>query len=340
MAKIYKRQDVYYADIYLKGEDGKTRRHRQALSSDKRIAEERLAELINARQAFKHGHAPKNLPWQLFRAKYLVYSKGEKKAHSAYRDELSFKYLEDILPITSVSQITPEVLDRLKYRLKDSKSASTTNRTISALKAAMRKAEQWGFANKQDWTLVKDVKETRAKIHFWTIEELQEIIKKATGRLKTVTILGGRAGLRIGEIYWLRMEDLDFVTRRINICAKEGWNPKDYDKRFVPMTDDVYAYVNKLPKSQYWVLGEDRSPHEHVLSAIYRKFIKSIGMVGSAHKLRHTFGSHAVMSGMSLKTLSKILGHASVETTEKHYAHLAPSHLDAAVQMLPRVTIL
>jgi integrase len=40
---------------------------------------------------------------------------------------------------------------------------------------------------------------------------------------------------------------------------------------------------------------------------------------------RHTFASLWVIEGHSLEKLSKILGHASVTTTER-YAHLSPDH--------------
>ena len=45
------------------------------------------------------------------------------------------------------------------------------------------------------------------------------------------------------------------------------------------------------------------------------------------HGLRDTFASHLVMRGTSLLAVSKLLGHASIRTTEKYYAHLAPDYL-------------
>jgi hypothetical protein len=39
---------------------------------------------------------------------------------------------------------------------------------------------------------------------------------------------------------------------------------------------------------------------------------------------RHTFASHWVLAGRSLATLARILGHASVTITERHYVHLRP----------------
>ena len=52
------------------------------------------------------------------------------------------------------------------------------------------------------------------------------------------------------------------------------------------------------------------------------------------HSLRHTFASHLAMSGVSLYFIQKILGHQSIETTARTYAHLQPDPLLSAVKAL------
>lgn len=51
------------------------------------------------------------------------------------------------------------------------------------------------------------------------------------------------------------------------------------------------------------------------------------------HSCRHTFASHLIMNGADLYSVSKLLGHAGIKTTEI-YAHLAPDYLKAAVDRL------
>lgn len=50
--------------------------------------------------------------------------------------------------------------------------------------------------------------------------------------------------------------------------------------------------------------------------------------------LRHTFASSLVSAGVSVYKVSKLLGHGSVSTTERHYAHLAPDELGRDVNRL------
>ncbi len=53
----------------------------------------------------------------------------------------------------------------------------------------------------------------------------------------------------------------------------------------------------------------------------------------TTHGLRHTFASHLVMRGASLKAVQELLGHESIEMTLR-YSHLTPDVKREAVQLL------
>lgn len=48
---------------------------------------------------------------------------------------------------------------------------------------------------------------------------------------------------------------------------------------------------------------------------------------GTVHQLRHTYASWLVIDGVAIRVVQELLGHASVQTTER-YSHLAPSAID------------
>ncbi len=51
------------------------------------------------------------------------------------------------------------------------------------------------------------------------------------------------------------------------------------------------------------------------------------------HTLRHTFASHLAMKGVPLNVVQTLMGHTTIATTMR-YAHLAPSTLRTAIEML------
>lgn len=52
------------------------------------------------------------------------------------------------------------------------------------------------------------------------------------------------------------------------------------------------------------------------------------------HNLRSTYASQYCMHGGQIHTLSKILGHSTVDMTSKKYAHLSPDYLKEAAQVV------
>lgn len=64
------------------------------------------------------------------------------------------------------------------------------------------------------------------------------------------------------------------------------------------------------------------------------------GLRGTAlFDLRHTYASNALMSGVSLEEIAKLLGHTQIQTTAR-YAHLSDEHVHAAAaQVSERIAI-
>ncbi|MCP4659994.1 MAG: tyrosine-type recombinase/integrase, partial [bacterium] len=55
---------------------------------------------------------------------------------------------------------------------------------------------------------------------------------------------------------------------------------------------------------------------------------------------RHTFASQLVMAGAPLSDVAALLGHTSIRMVEKHYGHLAKSHVRrTAAEMMPQFGI-
>jgi site-specific recombinase XerD len=67
---------------------------------------------------------------------------------------------------------------------------------------------------------------------------------------------------------------------------------------------------------------------------IFKRIRKKINLSEIGwHSFRHTFASHLIMSGVDIVTVSKLLGHSSINTT-MIYSHLTEGHVKEAIQKI------
>jgi integrase len=104
---------------------------------------------------------------------------------------------------------------------------------------------------------------------------------------------------------------------------------KNGDRRLVPLPSEVVTVLQQRPVPirewfPGWTLGK--------LMNAFHRVCHRIGLKGvTFHTLRHTFASHAVMNGTDLYTVGKLLGHKTIQQTQR-YAHLAPDHMRSTVE--------
>ncbi len=332
MAKPFLRGGIWYSNFRSKG-----KRVRKALSPNKRTAEGMLHDMIAASRAMKVGLIPQNIHWSTFEERYRQYCATDKAKHTAYRDALAFRMMKDSLAITRLADVTPETLERLKFKWQErGKKTSAITRAIKSLKTAMRKAEEWGYIAKQDWRTVK-VKESKGRLHYFSVSELEHLLQSCKGRWQTAILLMARNGLRSGEVWALHWEDVRFDLGKMHICQKPYWKPKGGKERWVRMAEDVKGYLKTIARPTGFVLGIDR-PTLGSFQAYLARLIRNAGLIGSPHTLRHTFASHAVSNGASLPAIGEILGHSKPAMTAI-YSHLSPQAIDDALGKLPVVRL-
>jgi site-specific recombinase XerD len=343
MAKLLKIGKVWYSDIAVpKGRHAITKRVtykrvRKALSTDKNIALHKLSDLIRLQDARKHGHTPTDLSWEAFRDQYL--KERSAQARPTYTiTKRAVAEIEDFTTPQKLTQITTDLACRLYAHWKNTGvGLYMRNRMAQGIKTMMHTAEGRGLVQKQDWGVLKLDKEPQGRLLWYTAEELRRVLKAAKGVYKTVAMLCARAGLRRAEAYWLEWTDVDFERGKIHIAPKPEWTPKDHERRWIPMSNDLRGYLKKLPRHGRFVLeahGERMDLNS--LSHMFSRLLRSIGLKGSIHTLRHTFGSHLASAGVSIYIIKDLMGHKEVEQTSK-YAHLSPDATAGAIHKLPPI---
>lgn len=322
---------IYHANYF----DAFGKRCRPSLGTkDKRIAEVKFADLRKKKGAIKDMKFAQAILLEDFEIRFSQFIAAEKAPNTILRYNNAFKYLKEYSPsLKLLTDITPELLQKFKEELlHQGKGIAGINRTIMAIKAAMHQAENWDYIPPQKWNTVKKFKEKKGRIDFYTPEEVHKILDEMGLEWRLVVLLGARAGLRRGEMANLRWRDIDLKNNQMYIAANKTEN-----FRYVPIHKELLAELKSAwnNKEEFVIkeFGECPRSSGYFISAAYKKKLKSRKIRGSLHTLRHTFASHLVQNGVDLYTVSKLLGHTSIKTTEI-YAHLAPKTLHFAIEKL------
>lgn len=170
-----------------------------------------------------------------------------------------------------------------------------------------------------------------------------ELIRLANASREPVQILTlGYAGMRVGEFFALKIENLDFENLRMGVYESytqvnghmvKG-DTKTHQSRVIPMPEPMAEMLKEhiAGRRAGWVF---RSPmNKQILYSNWRRSIfnpavKAAGLGAmTPHDLRHTAVSIAVDTGANIMAIAKMVGHDDARETLRTYADLFPDHLD------------
>ncbi|MDH3217129.1 MAG: tyrosine-type recombinase/integrase [Candidatus Krumholzibacteria bacterium] len=153
--------------------------------------------------------------------------------------------------------------------------------------------------------------------------DIRKVINAAsTLRDRCILKLFAHTGIRREELASLDVRDLDFAARRIHI--REGKGAK---ARTVPITDelrsDLQLYVAKRKIGPLFLSNHKRGISIRQLNRLVHDTGERAGVENpnpkytglTPHLFRHSFARAWKKRGLSIESLSKILGHSSVTTT-------------------------
>lgn len=278
-----------------------------------------------------------------FEKKYLDYY--DQVFSDKYKESIrsSFKQLYEYFGDIDLQVISSEMLQRFlsNKAIKSPSSAASLKRT---LKAAFTRARDMGYIFENPFLKVK-LKKTQTKLPaFITSEDLQKIVEKETSQtLKKIYQVLFDTGLRAGEITSLKWNEVSLEDSTIQIGSDE-FETKTKSIRCVPMTKRVknilseqFPKVIRLNNSRAYVFHKS-SGHNFTVNYISKRFKKACRAAGMderihLHSLRHSFASSLVKEGVDIYKVKTLLGHSSIQTTER-YTHLRIDSLKEAVSRL------
>lgn len=308
-------------------------RVRRVIGTSKRQAEEvaATAKADILRGTYHLARAKEAVPFEAFAREFLeLYSKQNKR--SWRRDESSLRNLTAFFK-GSLADITGAEIERFKnLRRSQGLAPATVNRELACLKTLFSKAVEWGRLESNPAERVKKFREDNVKERILTDEEARRLLDEASPSLRPALVLALNTGMRKDEILGLRWDDTDTLKGYIYIG---GADSKSGRARTVPMNGCALEALNSLPKVGEFVFHNPQTKSRikdiktAFKSACRRSKIKGL----TFHALRHTAATRMVEAGVDLVTVSKILGHSSIQMTMR-YAHPTPENMKRAVEKL------
>ena len=333
-------------DITIRLPDGSTYRERKRASRLSKSAAQRWAQ-DRERYLLQHGPptARKEVPTlEAFAPRFVD---GHKRANRhkpsgiASTESILKWHLIPTLGTKRLDAITNEQVQRLKLTLAD-RAPKTVNNVLTALSTLLKRAVEWGELERLPCTikLLPNPKKTMGFHDFDQYERLLSVARKRDAQAYLMVLLGGDAGLRLGEIVALEWRDLDVTARRLAV-ERSDWLghvtvPKGGRSRRLAMTQRLTAALKAARhlRSERVLCLPDGSPftRDRVIKAV-RGAQRVAGVEQGVHILRHTFCSHLAMKGAPARAIQALPGHADLSTTQR-YMHLSPAATEDAIRLL------
>jgi len=224
----------------------------------------------------------------------------------------------------ALSQIDSAQIERWKAARMMAVSSETVAKELRTLKAILNKAVEWGEIEKSPAQYVESPKNLQSEPMTWyTKAQLAKLYKTNRG---AEWRLMANTGLRRTEARQLKWAQVDLKRRTLDVISSAQSRTKSGRWRQVPLSDGALAALKTLRRragTSDYVIPRIMA---RSLSRAFTKATERLGLPGSLHSLRHSYGAHLVMAGVPLRTLQVLMGHASMKTTER-YAHLGRDHL-------------
>jgi len=269
------------------------------------------------------------LPWCKTRKKYKEYSR-------TYYTMLLIKNYFGSIQLTEItSKLIEDYIAWRKHRKHKGKYISnrTVNIDLIYLSQCLKLAIEWGHLDINPCKKIRRFKESKNRIRFFSEAEVKTLLQLANPYIKQYLIVGLSTGLRLKEMLSLKISNIDIKNNIIHVVNDDSFQTKNGRNRDIPISQFLKPYLDTYLK--YWIhprtfeLQKRSIAHMETLfcnkhgqpiksfKTSYNHLIRLADIKhATIHTMRHTFASHLVMKGVSIRTVQELLGHSSISVTE------------------------
>lgn len=266
---------------------------------------------------------------------YLRTNKGYSEGTcTEYRKDLSswVDYLRNSAGIGRWSEVTRQDVERYVADLVNAGyKPATIKRRVSVIRQAYQFAwlQGWQAENPAKYVSTPKVAETTPRT--LDVDAIRATVHDNSVELETRALIAimCESGMRLSEVRNLKCEDIDLQAGTALVCGKGNKQRTCY---LGATSVELLAEIGKRSGRLFTTC--ERETRRNVHNALERH---AAGGYTTPHALRHTFATTMLANGAELTTLSTMMGHSSVRTTER-YVHLgtaeqATAHKAAAPRL-------
>ncbi len=254
----------------------------------------------------------------------------------AYRNDL--EHLTDFLSDNGISEIgdfTGEIIHQYLFHLRRQQyEYSSMERKLSTLKSFFSFLIKTETISKNPAKDVPFPKKRKSLPVFLSQREIMDLLENTDVRSElsyrdlAILELLYASGIRLSEIHKLNMDSVDFAGKQIRV---EG---KGNKTRIVPVNEicieRLMQYIttmrnrlkNRDDKALFLSRNGKRLCQRHIAKIVKGFTARVLGRTDiSPHSIRHSYATHLLENGAEIKIISKLLGHSSINTTQR-YTHL------------------
>lgn len=331
----------------------------------KEECEARMKELRLECGVIDRRECSEDMPFKEWCQLWLIYEKANVSVstYETYARQIAL-YFDKRIGDIPLNEITVETLGRMYSNLRrngrtvhiEEKGEGVSLGTIHTLhrlmKAIFKKAVAIGVVTRNPAKECTIPKNKHKELYIFSNEESQQLLMRAKENgIYLPVLIALFTGLSRGELVALRWSDFSFSTGELKVkrtysCIKGEpsivplQRPALYRSIYLPkqLTKIIHSY--KKTSTSLWVFpakkaSKDRPQNPNDFTLVFKKIVRDMGCEQATFSsLRDTFAVQSLNHGVDIRTLSCVLGNASVRAVMRAYIPLMDKHKRAAAEKI------
>lgn len=270
-----------------------------------------------------------------------------------YNYEKTANKVIQYFPGENVNEITSDKIQNFIIFL--SNNGRTENTIINYCKVlhmTLEYAVNKGYIPLSPYHRIILPKKEKAEITPFSAEEVEKLLSvPMTGWMRDAIIIAYKTGMRKGEIFALKKDDIDFANGFLMVRRTQSTTKREVilkapktkaSRRRIDLDEatlEVFKLRCEMSKSEFvfsWSNGEMIIPW-NIATTIKRK-CKIAGIQPHRfHDLRHGHATYLLINDVYSKIVQERLGHSNVGITLDTYSHLIPGMQKTAVNAVSKL---